>query len=166
MSKKMMVLVILGILTVVVATAAIAAPRFSIGSDLNLRENQYDKLKSIDNKYFDSLDVLREKGIEKSRQLRQMYLQTNPDENAIEKAEEELLKIREEIFNLRKKASEERYEILDDEQKRNLEEIRGYGREYRGAKSRGLGRGIGQGFGHGQGLGFSLRDCCGIGFGR
>lgn len=158
MSRKILTILLIGVLVLGITAVALAAPRqFSIFKDLNLSDNQYDEARKINEDYFEKMNSLRNEYAKKSYELNDLILQKNPDEEAIQKTENELLQIRNEIISLRDEKINESNKILTDEQARKLDDLnykKYYGRRFRqrgygfGSCGLGLGYGLCRGFGH------------------
>jgi Spy/CpxP family protein refolding chaperone len=153
MTKKWFVVAVTGLLVLGIAVVAVAAPggRFGIGAgspaagtqnwappftQLDLTEEQYAKLRDIENKYFEKMQTLRNEISRKALELRNLYLQKNPDENAIEEKQKEISDLREQMWQLRQDKFNEANNVFTKEQLDKLNSLRGQG----------FGRGCG--FGH------------------
>ena len=86
--------------------------------------------------------------------MKNMYLQKDPDEKAIEAQQKKAEKLKQQIIQLREKQRNNVSEILTKEQQEKLEELRGPG----------MGRGVGSGNRRG-GFGQGVCKCQGEGRG-
>ena len=163
MLKKSVVVALVGLLILGLASVAIAAPggmwrgnsnRASVNNgnvrplitQLNLSDEQYNKIQAIHNNYFEKLQSMRNDIFTKVSEIRNLILQKNPDEKAIEAKQKEVDEIRSQMADLKQKKSDEINKVLTEEQLEKLNSLRGSGR---GA---GSGMGMGKGVGRGRGI--------------
>ncbi len=163
MSKKMVALLLTGLLILGIATGAIAAPgsgQSSISGGyrnsydpntedrppaitrLDLSEEQYAKIRDINAKFFEKIQALRQQMSKKRFELRQLYLQKDPDQNAIKTDQNQLNDLKDKMLKLRQDKLDEMKKVLTKEQQEQLNQLKGSG----------LGRGSRYGNGRGSGL--------------
>ena len=151
----MVALLILG-----VAAVAMAAPCVGMGSgrssitQLDLTDEQYSKLQELHKEYYEERQALMSQMRDINFNLKNMYLQKDPDEKAIEAQQKKAEKLKQQIIQLREKQRNNVSEILTKEQQEKLEELRGPS----------MGRGVGSGNRRG-GFGQGVCKCQGEGRG-
>lgn len=153
MSKKILTILLIGTLVLGVTAVALAGPRQfaqrSAFRDLNLSDEQYDKAREINEDFFEKMDSLRQQYTRKSLELDNLTLQKEPDEKAIQKVEDELIQIRNEMLKLRDEKINKNNRVLTDKQLNELDNLRekNYYNNRRGYRGYGFGGcGFGPGF--------------------
>ncbi|MCR4429714.1 MAG: Spy/CpxP family protein refolding chaperone [Tepidanaerobacteraceae bacterium] len=174
MFKKALIFGVVGFLVLGIAAVAFAAPggRWGGGfgqaaagntnwappvTQLGLSDEQYAKLREIQNQAFEKLQALRDEMAKKMLELKNLYLQKDPDKNAIEAKQKELSELRDKMLQLRQDNINEANKVLTQEQLDKLNSLRGNGF--------GRGAGFGPGACHDLGGGFGWGMMGGYGSG-
>ncbi|WP_422447553.1 Spy/CpxP family protein refolding chaperone [Thermoanaerobacterium sp. DL9XJH110] len=158
MFKKIFLLSMVGLLVLGIAVVALADQdtgsqtaakpnRTPIFSQLNLTDEQYAKLRELNNEYFDKVLDLRNELAKKHLELRNLYLYNEPDESAIEQKRSEINTLMQKIREISEEFTTKAKSVLTQEQLDKLGEFKG----------KGFGRGFGFGFGFDCGFGFGMR---------
>lgn len=137
MRKKMVLLTVVSLLVLGIAQFASAAgPGFMGGEkwnvNLDLSEEQRAQLLELQKEHFTERQNLRNQIAEKMFELRQLYLQENPDQDKISELKEQLTDLRTKMIEQAEEHRTELKSILTTEQLEKLEA--------------GFGRGFGKGF--------------------
>lgn len=163
MVKKIMVFSLVAILIFGVAAVAAAAPVTCLEfgkspiTQLDLTDEQYSKLQALHKEHYEERQALMSQMRDIKFDLKSLYLQKDPDEQAIEAQQNKAEELREQIIELRDKQHNEVNNILTEEQQEKLEELRGQGL----GKGPGMGRGTGVVAGGNRRGGFSHGVCQG-----
>jgi Spy/CpxP family protein refolding chaperone len=178
MFKKALIFGVVGLLVLGIAAVAFAAPggrwgggfgrvsgQAAVGStnwaspitQLDLSDEQYAKLREIQNQAFEKMQALRDEMAKKMLELQNLYLQKNPDKAAIDAKQKELSELRDKMWQLRQDNFNEANKVLTKEQQDKLNSLRGNGF--------GRGAGFGPGACHGFGGGFGWGMMGGYGSG-
>ena len=126
---------------------------------LNLTGSQKAKVEKLQSEHFKAISPLREKIFNKSFELRQLWLDANPDKNKISAAQRELRSLRDQMQDISMELRLNINNVLTPEQKEKLLNSgwgRGHGFGQRGAMRHHGEYGPGQGAGMGPGLGMGM----------
>lgn len=160
MTKRIMISSLVAILILGVTAVAFAAPlgqklgvRPGICSNLDLSDEQYSKMQTIHENYFEEHQDLRNQISKEIFELKNIYLQKDPDKEAIKQKEDKIEKLREQMNELRNQKFNDVNSILTKEQQEKIQDLRN------NPNTQGLRRGMGssRGFCNGQGQGRGMR---------
>ena len=103
-----------------------AAPSAGIGfgrspiTQLDLTNEQYSKLQELHKEHYEERQALMSQMRDINFNLKNMYLQKDPDKKAIEAQQKKVAELREQILQLREKQRNNVNKILTKEQQENL----------------------------------------------
>lgn len=103
-------------------------------SKLELSDEQYQQVRKLHEDFFVKTEGLRDQIRRKMFEIRNLYLQKNPDLKAIEAIKKELEELKNQLLQLQQEKMEALKEVLTDEQLKQLEEIKGQGFKGKGRK--------------------------------
>lgn len=141
--KKLIALALAVVLVLGVAGVAAASP-WGFGSgrgprggdpaacakaiaDLNLTDEQVRKIQEIQTSAFEQLKGIQDALFQKMFELRSLLWQKNPDENAIAAKQDEVRKLRQQMYEIQQKMREQMNSVLTQDQLNKLNQARGCG---------------------------------------
>lgn len=92
---------------------------------LNLTDQQVEKMRKLNEEHYAQSRELRIQLMDKMHQLRQLQLQKNPDQAAIEAKKKEITELREKLSGIARQYREQCRALLTEEQLEQLDEFRG-----------------------------------------
>lgn len=152
MKKKLLVMGILLVFILSAASLAYAFPGYGLGKgqafkDLNLTDEQIKKITDIRTQYFDKMLTLRNDLAKLNFELRNLYLQNNPDQKLIDDKISKIKELKDKMLSLKQEEFEKIKGVLTAEQLSKLQNQQGLPGGIRGKAGRGFGvKGFGRGF--------------------